>query len=164
MIPENKEIDFLYNFKVFHNINPTIAKDYADMLYLDAVCMNVDRHIHNYGVLRNVETGEILQLAPNFDNNISLMYNGNRLEPVRGFITDYTEFFESVKEIYTPPIISQEMVNQAFIETEKQFSVKEIEELNQKMNVVEFIINSQKYIEQNIRLDTTYNADEDIDI
>ena len=92
------------------------------------------------------------------------MYNGNRLEPVRGFITDYTEFFESVKEIYTPPIISQEMVNQAFIETEKQFSVKETEELNQKMNVVEFIINSQKYIEQNIRLDTTYNADEDIDI
>ena len=55
LIPENKEIDFLYNFKVFHNINPTIAKDYADMLYLDAVCMNVDRHIHNYGVLRNVE-------------------------------------------------------------------------------------------------------------
>ena len=159
-----EEIDFLYNFKVFHNINPTIAKDYADMLYLDAVCMNVDRHIHNYGVLRNIETGEILQLAPNFDNNISLMYNGNRIEPVRGFITDYTEFFESVKDIYTPPIISQEMIKQAFIETEKQFSVKEIEELKQKMNVVEFIINSQKYIEQNIRLDTTYNADEDIDI
>ena len=56
------------------------------------------------------------------------------------------------------------MIKQAFIETEKQFSVKEIEELKQKMNVVEFIINSQKYIEQNIRLDTTYNADEDIDI
>ena len=134
------------------------------MLYLDAVCMNVDRHIHNYGVLRNIKTGEILQLAPNFDNNISLMYNGTRLEPVRGFITDYTKFFESVKEIYTPPIISQEIVNQSFIETEKQFSVKEIDELKQKMNVAAFILNSQKYIEQNINLDTIYNTDEDIDI
>jgi len=164
LIPENKEIDFLYNFKTFYDINPKIAKDYADMLYLDAVCMNVDRHIHNYGILRDIETGEILQLAPNFDNNISLMFNGNRSEPVRGFMTDYTEFFKSVKDIYTPPIISQEIVTQASLETEKQFSVKEIDELSQKMNVAEFIINSQKYIEQNIRLDTTYNADEDIDI
>ena len=155
LIPENKEFDFLYNFKIFYNINRQIGKDYADMLYLDAVCMNVDRHIHNYGVLRNIETGEILQLAPNFDNNISLMYNGNRLEPVKGFITDYTEFFKSIKDIYTPPIISPEIVNQAFVETAKQFSVKEIGELKQQMNVIEFILNSQKYIEQNVRLYAT---------
>ena len=164
LIPENKEIDFLYNFKVFYDINSKIAKDYADMLYLDAVCMNVDRHIHNYGILRNIKTVEILQLAPNLDNNISLMYNGNRSEPVRGFITDYIEFFESIKDIYTPPIISREIVNQAFMETEKQFSTKEVDELKQKMNVVEFILNSKNYIEQNIDYKVTRIIDKELDI
>ena len=105
------------------------------MLYLDAVCMNVDRHIHNYGILRNIKTGEILQLAPNFDNNISLMYNGNRSEPVRGFITDYIEFFESIKDIYTPPIISREIVNQAFMETEKHIDYKVTRIIDKELDI-----------------------------
>lgn len=31
--------------------------------------MNTDRHMRNFGVIRSAETGEILRLAPNFDNN-----------------------------------------------------------------------------------------------
>lgn len=157
LIEENKEIDFLYNFKVFNNINPKIAKDYANMLYLDAICMNVDRHIHNYGVLRDIQTGEILELAPNFDNNISLIYNGNLSEPVRGFIKDYIEFFKTVKNMYTPPVISSEIVMQAFIETAEQFTPTEVQRLNQKMNVTEFILNSKNYLSKNLKKEITKN-------
>ena len=31
--------------------------------------MNTDRHMRNYGVIRSAKTGEILRMAPNFDNN-----------------------------------------------------------------------------------------------
>ena len=46
------------------------------MLFLDTVCGNPDRHTLNFGILRDVDTGEILGLAPNFDNNMALISRG----------------------------------------------------------------------------------------
>ena len=43
---------------------------------MDTVCLNMDRHTKNYGILRNVKYGDILSLAPNFDNNIALLSRG----------------------------------------------------------------------------------------
>ena len=42
----------------------------------------MDRHTQNYGVVRDTETGGILRLAPNYDNNIALI--------ARGYPTDVT--------------------------------------------------------------------------
>ncbi len=39
------------------------------ILLADALFMNADRHMRNFGVIRSSGTGEILRLAPNFDNN-----------------------------------------------------------------------------------------------
>ena len=39
-------------------------------------CLNADRHTNNYGVLRDPDSGKVLRLAPNFDNNIALISNG----------------------------------------------------------------------------------------
>lgn len=39
------------------------------ILLADALFMNTDRHMRNFGVIRSAATGEILRLAPNFDNN-----------------------------------------------------------------------------------------------
>ena len=50
------------------------------------------------------------------------------------------------------------------METEKQFSTKEVDELKQKMNVVEFILNSKNYIEQNIDYKVTRIIDKELDI
>ena len=67
----------VYNdvFNVLVNINKEIAKDYLKIIYLDTLCFNMDRHNFNYGLLRDPDLGEIIMLAPNFDNNIALILN-----------------------------------------------------------------------------------------
>ena len=39
------------------------------ILLADAFFMNTDRHMRNFGVIRSSVTGNVLRLAPNFDNN-----------------------------------------------------------------------------------------------
>ena len=36
----------------------------------------MDRHTQNFGFLRDIDTGEIISLAPNFDNNVALISRG----------------------------------------------------------------------------------------
>lgn len=45
------------------------AKAFRRILLADALFMNTDRHMRNFGVIRSSDTGDILRLAPNFDNN-----------------------------------------------------------------------------------------------
>lgn len=44
----------------------------ASMFVFDSLIMNEDRHIKNFGLLRNNKTGEVLGPAPIFDNGFSL--------------------------------------------------------------------------------------------
>jgi len=68
--------DYSFNYDIMKNISDDVAKDYINMIALDTLCFNMDRHTHNYGFLRDIKTGEILSLAPNFDNNIALISRG----------------------------------------------------------------------------------------
>ena len=42
---------------------------YRRILLADALFTNTDRHMRNFGVIRSSKTGDILRMAPNFDNN-----------------------------------------------------------------------------------------------
>ena len=68
--------DYRINFNAFWNLSPALAAQYLQIIYLDTLCFNMDRHTQNYGVLRDVDTGKILMMAPNFDNNIALFARG----------------------------------------------------------------------------------------
>lgn len=46
---------------------------FREMVVMDAVCANVDRHAGNYGFLVNNATGEIVRMAPLFDQNMALL-------------------------------------------------------------------------------------------
>ena len=48
------------------------SQKFSDMVLLDAVIWNEDRHFGNFGFLQDTETGEILTLAPCFDHGLSL--------------------------------------------------------------------------------------------
>ncbi len=87
------EDDFEDNFKKLYSISEEIAKDYIKMIYLDTLSYNVDRHTENYGLLRDSNTGEILKLAPNFDNNLSLI-SRNQETYSEGFISYFTNFMK----------------------------------------------------------------------
>ena len=49
--------------------------DFRRILLADALFMNTDRHMRNYGVIRSAKTGEVLRMAPNFDNNQAYLSN-----------------------------------------------------------------------------------------
>ena len=74
LIGEND--DYSDCFDVICDISPTLAEQYLRIIWLDSVCYNMDRHTENFGFLRNANTGEIVSMAPNFDNNIALISRG----------------------------------------------------------------------------------------
>lgn len=48
---------------------------YASMMVFDALICNTDRHLTNFGILRDSRTGAYLGCAPLFDNGRSLFFN-----------------------------------------------------------------------------------------
>lgn len=53
------------------------CKDYYDMLIVDYLINNTDRHSGNWGIYFNANTGEALRLHPLFDHNLSLDLKGS---------------------------------------------------------------------------------------
>jgi len=49
------------------------AEPFCQMVVMDAVCANVDRHAGNYGSLVRNDTGEVVRMAPLFDQNMALL-------------------------------------------------------------------------------------------
>ena len=68
--------DYIKSVEMLKNICPEAVGDYVKMLFLDTICANPDRHTFNFGLLRDADNGEILGLAPNFDNNMALISRG----------------------------------------------------------------------------------------
>ena len=56
----------------YGSISERALEDFKDMLVLDAVIYNDDRHYGNFGVMRDNHTGKIIGAAPIFDNGRSL--------------------------------------------------------------------------------------------
>lgn len=57
---------------------------YLKLVWLDTLCFNMDRHTKNFGLLRDRNSGRILTLAPNYDNNIALVSRGYSRDISRG--------------------------------------------------------------------------------
>ena len=62
--------------KALEKICPNAIPDYVKLIFLDTICVNPDRHTNNFGLLRDVKSGEFLGLAPNYDNNMALIARG----------------------------------------------------------------------------------------
>lgn len=68
--------DYIKTVEMLKVICPDAVGDYVKLLFLDTICANPDRHTFNFGILRDADTGEVLGLAPNFDNNMALISRG----------------------------------------------------------------------------------------
>lgn len=60
---------------------PEAIPDYIRLIFMDTVCANPDRHTNNFGLLRDISTGKLLGLAPNYDNNMALISRGYPAKP-----------------------------------------------------------------------------------
>lgn len=78
---------------------------------MDALVFNVDRHTQNYGLLRSRETGEILSMAPNFDNNMALIsrgYASDLSKIANPLIGQFQELLREKNIQYSVPKLTQE--------------------------------------------------------
>lgn len=53
------------------------SPQYEDMMLFDSIIANQDRHLGNWGVLVDNNTGEFLEVTPIFDNGFSLFYGAS---------------------------------------------------------------------------------------
>ena len=124
------------NYRIFKEISPAMADDYLQLLMMDAFCLNADRHTENYGVLRDIETGGILSLAPNFDNNISLLYDGykpqQRMPDLLGRELNDLERTEHALSEYAAhrplPMITPELIEECCRRTEMKVDVPYVQQ------------------------------------
>lgn len=64
--------DFELALAYFSDIGADAESKFKSMAVFDSIIANTDRHVGNFGVLRDNRTGEVLDTAPIFDNNVSL--------------------------------------------------------------------------------------------
>ena len=87
--------DYIKIYETLFPISETIAQQYVMMCYFDGLIYNMDRHEHNFGVLRDGDTGEVLSLAPLFDHNIAMISRGYPSRaPGDALISDFTELMQ----------------------------------------------------------------------
>ena len=141
-----KNEDYSDCFNAIYAISPALAEQYLNIIWLDTICYNMDRHTENFGFLRDVHSGEIVSMAPNYDNNIALISRGYPDRDSRegdGLIRFFREFLQETqkaKEMYQSmklPEISEAMLDECFdeipIEVDRDF-------------VKAFIMNGQKLV------------------
>lgn len=63
------DIDKAYNWCLEHNLEEA----FGDMILFDALIYNHDRHLGNFGIIKDNHTGDILGMAPIFDNGAGLL-------------------------------------------------------------------------------------------
>jgi len=100
-----------------------LHKKYMDLIFMDAVVRNTDRHEFNFGFLTSF-SGEI-RLAPNFDNNLALFCRGipSNIERNDPLVNDFIALRANICNEYHLPDLSPQMVEQAFNETIREYPV-----------------------------------------
>ena len=156
--------DYENCFHVLYGISPEIAKQYLLLLWTDSVCYNMDRHTENFGLLRDMKTGKILSLAPNYDNNIALIAKGY-LSDVRrthdgliGFLKAFLQDCEEARELYREmrlPEITEDIIDECLdeipIEVDREY-------------IRTFILCGQDRVRELIEMDGDLSEDEEPDI
>lgn len=141
-------------------VSEEVARAYLKIIWMDSLCYNMDRHMKNFGVLRDHKSGNIIGLAPNYDNNIALFSRGYVRDLSRktdGLIKFFDEFVsknEQARAMYKTMIVSREipkatetMIDQALKETSCAMGGLSEEE---SAYILEFVLNGQKQMKKSI--------------
>lgn len=92
---------YKYIYSLLKEINPKIASEYLRLCFFDVVLNNIDRHNENIGLLRDQDSGGIISLAPNYDDNLSLIARDTSLplSTEEGFLKQFVKVLKTDKEI-----------------------------------------------------------------
>ena len=118
--------DYNNCFNIIYKISKKLARQYLQIIWLDTICYNMDRHTENFGFLRNNKDGKTVSLAPNYDNNIALIsrgYPNNVNRENDGFIRFFKDFLcenQIAKKMYEEmdlPIITEKTIDECMNKT-----------------------------------------------
>lgn len=105
------EEDYIKVVEKLKELCPQAIPDYIKMIFLDTITANPDRHTGNFGLLRDVQTGKLLGLAPNFDNNMALIARGYPTSTQKNdlLIALFNELIQKYPEykMYIPKVTEQ---------------------------------------------------------
>lgn len=141
LIPDD---DLAYNYRTFCAVDSQLGKQFIDICMLDALCENFDRHTENYGLLTDRRTGEIIRMAPNYDNNHSI-YSNYRVSSERnkGYMKTFLTFVESEGIKLTVPPLEENTVEQIINEAYEMTAFK-----FDKEKLKAYITNGYKLLKQ----------------
>lgn len=135
--------DYIKSVEIIKALCPDAVGDYVNMLFLDTICANPDRHTFNFGILRNADTGKILGLAPNFDNNMALISRGypknikRKNDLLIKLFNELIQHDENLKKYV--PVISEDLIKDVIKSVGMRVKSKEI---------TKFIMNGYNLIEK----------------
>ena len=145
------EEDYNKCFNTLFSISKDISIQYLKLIWMDTICYNMDRHTENFGFLRDITTGTIHSLAPNFDNNIALISRGYPKDVTRskdGLILFFKDFLKENKtavDFYREidlPLISESIIHDCL----ENISIKVDERF-----IINFILNGYSIVNQMIK-------------
>ncbi|HAT4308325.1 hypothetical protein [Clostridium perfringens] len=147
-VGDDDDLELSLNY--IENINKSFIPDFLDMIFLDALLLNPDRHTNNYGLLKNSNTGEYIGLAPIFDNNLALFATKcNNINLDTGNSSQIKNFYLPILEKYSykiPNLIYtdlKEIVKAAYYQFNPEgFSIK---------FTTDFIWNKYNFIKDNLK-------------
>ena len=134
-------------FTAISSLSPELAEQYLKIVWMDTICYNMDRHTENFGFLRDAKSGEIVSMAPNYDNNIALISRGYPDDVGRkndGLIRFFKDFLAEntvARQMYRNmelPVITKEVIEQC------------LEEIPINVNreyILSFILNGQAAVQ-----------------
>ncbi len=139
-----EESDYRKVYRKLKELDSGVAKAYVMMTFFDGLIFNMDRHEHNFGVLRDVRTGKILSMAPLYDHNIALITRGFPTDISRKsdrMISDFAELIHDENINMKLPQLTEKTVSQAVRRAAAHFDeAAELSE-NTKGFVVEYVMN-----------------------
>ena len=110
-------------------ICPQAIPDYVRMIFLDTIVANPDRHTANFGLLRDIKTGELIGLSPLFDHNMALIARGYPKAPKKSdlLIRLFNELIEHHPEYkeYLPEV-SEEAIREVIADLHMRVRTNDI--------------------------------------
>ncbi|MCL1882539.1 MAG: hypothetical protein FWF81_02130 [Defluviitaleaceae bacterium] len=131
------EVDYKKNIAVFGG-ELNMAKQYMDLIFMDALVRNGDRHEFNYGVITSKNAS---RFAPNFDNNLALFHNGipKILTRKDRLVLDFIEIYK--QENYSLPLVTAQIIRDVLTQTLSEYPIEIDENI-----LVQFCMNAYEQI------------------
>lgn len=143
--------DYVEMFDALAAAGSEVQRAFVDMCYFDALLFNMDRHEYNFGVLRDVDSGQTLRLAPLYDHNIALITRGYPRDIERTHDRLIADFLELLKERPTGfrmRELARDAVLDAVAATKVPLKRPNQLPMEPEEYVSGFILNGQKRIEE----------------